>query len=445
MLIQRSLPNSPRTELSFMSDLAKQQNMELLCDWSHCGKVLQKTPNDKCPFNTCRESICTEEEGSKMSSSEIIEISKTSSDISVVKDTCAKIASKWDGIVYKRRRLQRNTLTLLSEENVIDCDKGINGSDTSIISTGNPLTMQKNALPRAPMFTIGGSSGQFLDSGRSSISGQHQLQKSIVIPCSQIKGAKNSASLLESRQNDRFLVEEVTLPAETSVSNHLKSISSHCFHVHTSSSSSKSNSGQDSVIMKAQVDCGECSSSDVVATEPLEEFMSARELCISVLKRHGLLVGVNTASACAPPKILGVNDANMSQSCKICNLLENPLKMLICDLCEDAFHVSCCRPKVKKVPVDHWYCQPCFKKKPIPLLEMSSKKSADILSEHRYRKSHGRGGPISSMLIDNQLYKSEVRIGKDFQAEIPQWTGPILEYVFLMRLIFYSYYFEVFL
>jgi len=445
MLIQRSLPDSLSTELSFVSDLAKQHNMELFCDWSHCREVWQKAPNGKCPFNTCRKSICTGGEGSKISSSEIMEISKTSSDISAVKDTCANFASKWDGFVYKRRRLRRNTNTLLSEENTINCDKGINGSAVSIISTGNPLTMQKNALPSAPVFTVGGSSGQPVDSGNSSISGQHHLHKSITIPCSQIKGAQNSASFLESMQNDRLLVKVVTLPAETSVSNHLKSTSKHCFHVHTSSSSSKSNSGHNSAIMKAQVDCGECSSSDVIATAPLEEFTSAKELCISFLKRHGLLVGVKTTSAYAPPKILGVNDANISESCKICNLLENPLKMLICDLCEDAFHVSCCHPKVKKLPVDHWYCQPCFKKKPKALVEISPRKSANILSEHRYRRSHGRGGPILSMLRDNQPYTSEVRIGKDFQAEIPQWTGPISEYVFLMCLIFNSHYFEVWL
>lgn len=345
MLIQSSLPTSLSPELSFVSDLGEQPSVELLCDWSHCGGIWQKSLNDKCPLDNSGKSICTGEEGSKISCSGVVEISRSSSDISVVKDMCANFASKWDGLVYKRRRLRRSTVTLLSGKNATDCDKGINGSKSSIVSTDHPL---KSALE-------------------------------------------------------------------------------HCSRMHASCSSSKSDTGEDSAVMKTEVDCGECSSSVAILTDSAEEFTSARELCISVLKRNGLLVGVNTISACAASEVLRVIDANISQPCKICSLLENPLKMLICDLCEEAFHLSCCRPKVKKLPVDYWYCQPCLRKRPKGLLENSYGKSANIFSEHRYRNGCSKGSPISWMLNDNQPYRSEVRIGKAFQAEIPEWTGPISE------------------
>ncbi|XP_020264581.1 uncharacterized protein LOC109840368 isoform X2 [Asparagus officinalis] len=438
--------------------------MELLGDQLPCGEIWQKSSSNKPPLNNSGKSTTNGEEGSKITSSEVAEIARTSSDISDKdmstnfaskrdgfvykrtrlrsntilpdkdkltnsaskwdgfvykrkqlkrnnimsdKDMFTNFASKWDGFVYKRRQLRRNTVTLLSEKNAIDHDEGCNGHNSSVVSTGNPLTVQKNVLPKVPVFTKCGSFRQSLDCGKSSIS-ENYVQKSNVTTGLQIIGAKNSA-LLESKQNNRLFV--VALPAEIS-------------GIHMSSSSSKSNTARHSPIIKTEVDCGECSSSDAIVKESLEAFTSAREYCISVLREHGLLVGMNTTHTCASSEVQGVNDDNISQPCKICGLPENPLKMLICDHCEDAFHVSCCQPKLKKLPVDYWYCQPCFRERPKGLLEKSSGKSANILSEHIYRES---GGLISWMLRDNEPYKSDVRIGTAFQAEVPLWTGPISE------------------
>lgn len=423
MLIQSSLSNSISKELAFVSDHGKQRSMGLSCDWSHWDK----SSNDEFALQNSAKSICSSEEISKISSPVIVEIPNTSPDLVVVKRMCPNFASTWDGLVYKRRRLRRNTITLLSDGKTTECDQGLNGSNANIISTGHPLTPCKHALPEELALTVYVSSGQSLDSGNSSVSRRNHLQESLTFPSPQINEAEKITALSESVQKDRLLVKEAAFPPETTISNHFKSTSENCLLMHTSSSSSKTDSRQDLAVTKARADCGECSSSDVIATEPFDEFTSVKELCISVLKRHGLLVEVKRRGACGPLEDRNVNNASISRSCKSCNLLENPLKMLICDLCEEAFHVSCCIPKVKKIPMDYWYCQPCVKKSPKAFLEESSKKSAIVLLAHRHKKFHGKGGPILNMLRDNHPYASEIRIGKAFQAEVPPWTGPISE------------------
>ncbi|KAF6155623.1 hypothetical protein GIB67_034718, partial [Kingdonia uniflora] len=133
-----------------------------------------------------------------------------------------------------------------------------------------------------------------------------------------------------------------------------------------SCSSSKSNIALASV--KTDIDdtgeC-ECSSSSTLATGMQGEKPSEKELCISILRNHGLLEKCSPARSYLSIDILHFNgDTNSSQPCKICGHSGNRLSMLICDSCEEAFHVPCCIPRVKKVPIDDWHCRSCSRKKP---------------------------------------------------------------------------------
>ncbi|KAK1289341.1 hypothetical protein QJS10_CPB18g00094 [Acorus calamus] len=99
--------------------------------------------------------------------------------------------------------------------------------------------------------------------------------------------------------------------------------------------------------------------------------------------------------------------------------------MLICDLCDEAVHMACCNPKVKSVLVNEWYCRPCFWKRPKTLYENTATKRSNTsegVSEHIKKPRQSR---IKSMLKDTDPYISGVRIGRDFQAEVPEWTGPV--------------------
>lgn len=191
--------------------------------------------------------------------------------------------------------------------------------------------------------------------------------------------------------------------------------------INDSCSSSKSNMELVSTSVKVEVDdTGECSSSSIQVMEDTVEDISGRDLCISILRSNGLL----SSMAHAPEEESDFrNDNNCFRLCKTCGSSESVLKMLICDHCEDAFHVSCCNHRMKKVSNDEWYCNSCLKKKHKILKETISKKLANTLS--RNGSSKGESNSIALMLKDTEPYTTGVRIGKGFQAEVPEWSGPI--------------------
>ncbi|KAF7148332.1 hypothetical protein RHSIM_Rhsim03G0266100 [Rhododendron simsii] len=204
--------------------------------------------------------------------------------------------------------------------------------------------------------------------------------------------------------------------------------------VNDSYSSSKSNVELGSSALRIEVDdTGECSSSSALVVDGVHDDQSEKEIFISILRSQGLLEGVlptwlhpsaGTPGACC--------DSSYTWTCKVCDHPETTVKMLICDQCEEAFHVSCCNPRIRKVPVDEWYCQSCSKKKHKILKEDAKSKTVNISSERsRFRNatSEKELGPMASMLIGTEPYEPGVRIGQDFQAEVPDWCGPSVEEV----------------
>ncbi|XP_062179851.1 uncharacterized protein LOC133884447 isoform X2 [Phragmites australis] len=166
-------------------------------------------------------------------------------------------------------------------------------------------------------------------------------------------------------------------------------------------------------------DAAECSSSNISPTEPITELMSPRDLCIAILRKGGLITDSRSRITTAE---FTDSDANPLLACNTCGGLEHSLKMLICDSCEAAFHLSCCIPCIEELPTDEWYCVPCSWKKPKglygKLLEGKVKSSGNT-----NQKPHGMSH-IEYMLKDTEQYVSGARIGRDFQADVPEWSGP---------------------
>ncbi|RAL40019.1 hypothetical protein DM860_008159 [Cuscuta australis] len=188
-------------------------------------------------------------------------------------------------------------------------------------------------------------------------------------------------------------------------------------------SSSESNLNHRSAFLNSDVDgAGECSSSGALFTEELHDDMPERDICISVLKKHGLLTRINmdhvsttTSNCCLVP-------------CKVCGCSDTTLKMLICDNCNDAFHLSCCNPRVKKVPYGEWFCLSCLRKKRKLLRENSSSKTLHVIDEDggcNNILSKGEPKHLDSMLRGREPYHSSPRIGDQFQADVPVWDGPV--------------------
>ncbi|XP_022933897.1 uncharacterized protein LOC111441172 isoform X1 [Cucurbita moschata] len=191
--------------------------------------------------------------------------------------------------------------------------------------------------------------------------------------------------------------------------------------INDSCSSSKSNMERVSTSLKVEVDdTGECSSSSIRVMEDMVEDISGRDLCISILRSNGLLSSMAHASE-QESDLRSEN--NCFRLCKTCGSSDSALKMLICDHCEDAFHVLCGNHRMKKVSNDEWYCNSCLKKKHKILNEAITKKLANISSRNGSSKSESNS--IALMLTDTEPYTTGVRIGKGFQAEVPDWSGPI--------------------
>ncbi|KAJ0030845.1 hypothetical protein Pint_14012 [Pistacia integerrima] len=201
--------------------------------------------------------------------------------------------------------------------------------------------------------------------------------------------------------------------------------------INDSCSSSKSNMDLVSASMKTEVDdTGECSSSSVAVLEVMGKDLSAKDLCISILKSKGLLERFRPSQTCTSAKGMEEKSGSgsCSRSCKVCGLSESTQKLLICDNCEEAYHVSCCNPRMKDIPIDEWFCNSCLKKKDKILKEMNIRKLPNIISElGRCRKASFKSdfNLIESLLRDSEPYSSSVRVGKGFQAEVPDWSGPI--------------------
>ncbi|CAF4586824.1 unnamed protein product, partial [Rotaria magnacalcarata] len=50
-------------------------------------------------------------------------------------------------------------------------------------------------------------------------------------------------------------------------------------------------------------------------------------------------------------------------ACKICFKSDRPEVLLLCDDCDDAYHLECLRPKLLSIPDGDWYCPLCEHKK----------------------------------------------------------------------------------
>lgn len=79
--------------------------------------------------------------------------------------------------------------------------------------------------------------------------------------------------------------------------------------------------------------------------------------CMTILKKYGVCGQFSQTPPYAEhPGVVG--DSTCHRTCKICDRLEDA-RTLICDMCEESFHMSCFTPKVKSKPVQDWFCPTC--------------------------------------------------------------------------------------
>ncbi|KAK9097504.1 hypothetical protein Sjap_023001 [Stephania japonica] len=469
MLIESSLPNSIEAVFSFASDHCKQ---DLSCDWMPSGETKQKCPKcEVCHWDQCRGCITYKEGKENVVDSKYLVHSKNQAKLSIDRNMCASPAPN---LVYKRRKLQSNSLTLVCSEAAKSTKESgvspstMNSKSSLLFSEKDHLVTQignencsvlapaldadgcrKDTVSHTDLAINAGAHGENRLSGRSETKlvyfRKHdnapipKIKKAVLVETvSKLEPVRNFSGkerqLSDRRQNVGTLSK---LEPIKNCSGREHKLSHETMNrkpgiiwnnLNDSCSSSKSNMKFGTSSQKTdKYEAGECSSSDILARE--DETVSEKDRCISILRNYGLLEGALSVRSCASADSLArKNDDHQSLVCKTCGRSGNPLDMLICDNCEDAFHVSCCNPRIKSIPIDEWYCHPCSAKRPKLLQETAAAKSSNARNgvlECRSKTSKSRLNPIESMLKDPEPYVTGARIGKAFQAEVPEWSGPI--------------------
>merc|ERR1719420_2718534 len=71
----------------------------------------------------------------------------------------------------------------------------------------------------------------------------------------------------------------------------------------------------------------------------------------------------------------------MNTKCKICRRKVDPDKMLLCDGCDNAYHMYCLKPKLKAIPEGDWYCPECKPKERVRSPKKKVRKSFSLQEE----------------------------------------------------------------
>ncbi|KAL9662820.1 hypothetical protein QQ045_027654 [Rhodiola kirilowii] len=153
--------------------------------------------------------------------------------------------------------------------------------------------------------------------------------------------------------------------------------------------------------------------------------ISEKAFCVSFLRSHGRLGNEHIRTSDVGESTSG---SSGSRTCKRCSLSECTVNLLICDHCDNAFHAWCCQPRVNDIPIDEWLCNCCVKRKQKLLKEMKLLKLQKITEEapgnNIVETSDDDLSCLDIMLLNTDPHKSEVRVGKGFQADVLEWSGP---------------------
>ncbi|KAK3221370.1 hypothetical protein Dsin_008395 [Dipteronia sinensis] len=391
MLMQSSFLDSIEPTLFHESDHGKQP---LIYDWFPATEKRQMCCKCDEDCYNCRRKVVLVTEG-KQNADFSCPLNFTSSQHSTVSTMSERTAPNF---VYRRRKLQGNSVAMFSAHDPVNTKRS--DDCLSVISS--------NALSLATK--------------EQHVSQVDDVSEAIGTPVRPPVTSHDEPSHLRSDSVQEEHVSDGAAKGSKHKNIEVDSINDSC-------SSSKSNIELVSASKKTEVDdAGECSSSSVIALEVMDKDLSEKDLCISILKSEGLLERFQPTHNCTSTKGTDSSNSRCFRLCKICKFSETTLQMLICDNCEEAFHMSCCNPRVKEIPTDEWFCHLCSKKKHKILKEAAIRKSSNIITVvERYSNASSKGefSPVELMLRDTEPYTTGVRIGKGFQADVPDWSGPI--------------------
>ncbi|KAM9925873.1 hypothetical protein OXX59_003590 [Metschnikowia pulcherrima] len=136
-----------------------------------------------------------------------------------------------------------------------------------------------------------------------------------------------------------------------------------------------------------------------------------------------------------------VGNPGDSESCVVCKKNHSPTTTLLCDNCDDSYHMRCLQPPLEQVPKGSWYCEKCL----IGTGEYGFEENADVKYtlqefyqhcrefESRFSASFVRPGQRLSLdeierifwsLVEEENSQIKVKYGADIHNQAPgQITG----------------------
>ncbi|EFJ12107.1 hypothetical protein SELMODRAFT_425691 [Selaginella moellendorffii] len=151
------------------------------------------------------------------------------------------------------------------------------------------------------------------------------------------------------------------------------------------------------------------------------------EECLNFMEQMGLFkssVLVEESSVVAVhPGSVGDGSAT-AENCRVCGRPGNANSTLVCDTCEETYHLSCCYPRIRSVPRDdRWLCSFCTRKRKKKTAELkifpAGHFEEKLPAAWKIDKTKVRGWDLQRM------ERTQVRVGDEFQAVVPEWCGKV--------------------
>lgn len=180
----------------------------------------------------------------------------------------------------------------------------------------------------------------------------------------------------------------------------------------------KPRKGKDSLIVgkSAEQNLLPRASQQTVADEGIDAETAALEWqqCISLLRSYGIIENPDLFNTEAllhrVPHPGFAGDGLLSKTCKICGTIEDLNNTVICDDCQEAFHLSCCAPRMTSKYFkreDNWFCISCRKQK--------KKMGSKLIERGSSQEDNSSKGSASN--------ESKARLGRAHQADVPEWQN----------------------
>ena len=59
----------------------------------------------------------------------------------------------------------------------------------------------------------------------------------------------------------------------------------------------------------------------------------------------------------------GDGDSDNDAECQVCASADDAASMLLCDGCDEGYHMACLRPRLTALPAGSWHCPRCVKRR----------------------------------------------------------------------------------